>query len=210
MHVWHHETQILGIALSWPCLWGSDHNVHAFYCAVRPLHSEGRCRLPKCIEANWWWSHRWVGRIEAPKGTSCDMLVFRYFNSSKLVLVIEKVTILLQQTEVKRFYGVYSWVQNLVSASQMQYFTERVKHAPSLLGLSSLRVIGDVWFGKDVVLQVHTQLGHSGIFHFTPVREEFWSACVGLRSDFLILFFCRERLLSGPRKMRGLRSRMVR
>lgn len=36
---------------------------------------------------------------------------------------------------------------------KMQYFTERTKNRLSLLGLSSLRVIGDVWFGKDVVLQ---------------------------------------------------------
>ncbi|KAG0582020.1 hypothetical protein KC19_3G027000 [Ceratodon purpureus] len=36
---------------------------------------------------------------------------------------------------------------------KMQYFTERLKHIPSLLELSSLRVIGDVWFGSDVILQ---------------------------------------------------------
>lgn len=41
----------------------------------------------------------------------------------------------------------------LVNALQMQYFAERLKHTPSLLELTSLRAIGDVWFGKDVVLK---------------------------------------------------------
>jgi hypothetical protein len=33
-------------------------------------------------------------------------------------------------------------------------FSERIKNTPSILGLDSLRLVGDVWFGKDVVLQV--------------------------------------------------------
>ncbi|CAM6048509.1 unnamed protein product [Sphagnum compactum] len=32
-------------------------------------------------------------------------------------------------------------------------FRERMKNVPSLLALESLKVVGDVWFGKDIVLQ---------------------------------------------------------
>jgi UTP--glucose-1-phosphate uridylyltransferase len=32
-------------------------------------------------------------------------------------------------------------------------FCERMKNVPSLLALESLKVVGDVWFGKDIVLQ---------------------------------------------------------
>jgi hypothetical protein len=95
----------------------------------------------------------------------------------------------------------------------MQYFTERMKHAPSLLGLSSLRVIGDVWFGKDVVLQVlyvHSWviLGHFVSIQF--VRSSHHLALDSFGSDFPVFVFFRERLLSGPRKTRGLRSQMAR
>ena len=56
---------------------------------------------------------------------------------------------------------------------QMQYFTERFQHAPSLLGLSSLRVIGDVWFGRDVVLQVSMYTAATFLdIHLTAIRQE--------------------------------------
>jgi hypothetical protein len=61
-------------------------NVYAFFCAVRPVYSEGGYRLPKSIEAIPWQSQRWVGRIEAPKGTSSSKSwhasFTRYLNSS--------------------------------------------------------------------------------------------------------------------------------
>lgn len=37
---------------------------------------------------------------------------------------------------------------------QLGDFSERIRNTPSILGLDSLRLVGDVWFGKDVVLQV--------------------------------------------------------
>jgi hypothetical protein len=39
-------------------------------------------------------------------------------------------------------------------ATQIGGFCERMKNVPSLLALESLKVVGDVWFGKDIVLQV--------------------------------------------------------
>lgn len=73
----------------------------------------------------------------------------------------------------------------------MQYFTERLKHTPSLLGLTSLRVIGDVWFGKDVVLQVMDFLvvGDSAqfwefSFSISFLGKEVSSSCIGLRRSF--------------------------
>lgn len=37
---------------------------------------------------------------------------------------------------------------------QLGDFSERIRNTPSILGLDTLRLVGDVWFGKDVVLQV--------------------------------------------------------
>lgn len=37
---------------------------------------------------------------------------------------------------------------------QLGDFSERIRNTPSILRLDSLRLVGDVWFGKDVVLQV--------------------------------------------------------
>lgn len=84
-------------------------------------------------------------------------------------------------------------------------FSERIKNTPSILGLDSLRLVGDVWFGKDVVLQV---LHPISIIFKSKTMSSILLKIKTVKSDLDVLF-SRARLWCGLSKRRGSWSRMV-
>lgn len=101
------------------------------------------------------------------------------------------------------------WVacsEDLLGVSwQLGDFSERIRNTPSILGLDSLRLVGDVWFGKDVVLQV---LHPIPIIFKSKIMSSILLKTKAVKSDPNVLF-SRARLWCGLSKRRGSWSRMV-
>ncbi len=49
---------------------------------------------------------------------------------------------------------LWPWCLTFVSFEQVGDFLKRFKAIPSIISLDSLKVIGNVWFGKEIVLKV--------------------------------------------------------